>query len=52
MKAILEEKDIAKLQKKVDRLWASLRADLGSSEMDLVSELVKAELELESYCNN
>lgn len=42
---------IKKLQNRLAKLYTLLESELGSSQMDLVRELVELELELEALSN-
>lgn len=46
-----ETKAIKDLTKQISQLRSALSAEVGSSTMDLIEELISAEIELESYCN-
>lgn len=42
---------IKKLQEKENNLWTEIKQDCGSSMIDLISELIEVNLELERECN-
>ena len=38
-------------QKRLDTLYADIRQEVGSSTMDMISEIVELELQIEAECN-
>jgi len=47
----MTEKQIEALKKRIDRLYANIEAEVGSSTMDFIHELVECEITLEAECN-
>lgn len=46
-----DEQEQLKLQNKSNRLFASIQLEVGKSTMDLITELIENEIELEQLCN-
>lgn len=47
----MTEKEKQKKLKKIDTLEDQIRAEVGSSTMDLINELVELNIEIEKECN-
>lgn len=47
----MTQKEIDNLRKRIDRLYKTIQAEVGSSTMDFIHELVECELTLERECN-
>jgi len=48
----MTQKEIKKMQKRVDYIWDALKTNFGDSlQMELIEELVESELLLEAECN-
>ncbi len=45
------QEEMAQEQKKLDNKYNLIRGEVGSSTMDLISEIVELELEIEAHCN-
>ena len=47
----MTEKELEKMQGKLDDLYEQLETEIGSSSMDIVHEIVELELQIEAECN-
>jgi hypothetical protein len=47
----MTQAEIKKLQARLDRLYKNIEAEVSSSTMDFIHELVECELLLEAECN-
>lgn len=46
-----DKKEAKRLTKRIESIRLTLSFDVGSSTMDLINDLVNAEVELEALCN-
>jgi len=47
----MKNEPVEKLQKREDKIWEILQEEVGSSTLDLISELIELNLEIEKSCN-
>ena len=47
----MKNEPVEKLQKREDKIWKILQEEVGSSTLDLISELIELNLEIEKSCN-
>ena len=47
----MKNEPVEKLQKREDKIWEILQEEVGSSTLDLISELIELNLEIEKNCN-
>jgi len=47
----MKNEPVEKLQSREKQIWEEIRYEVGSSTLDLISELIELNLEIEKSCN-
>ena len=47
----MKNEPVEKLQRREKQIWEEIRHEVGSSTLDLISELIELNLEIEKSCN-